>query len=199
VISSAGWTQVRCAETEKYAHVTFFFNGGQEKVFPSEERILIPSPRVATYDLQPEMSAPAVTQAALDRLRKGDGGKLVLVLNFANADMVGHTGIYDAAVKACATVDDGVGRIAKEVIARDGVLLVTADHGNAETMIDPETGGPHTAHTLSLVPLIVAGRRFRGARLRPDATLADVAPTLLEIMEVPQPAAMTGRSLLLAS
>ena len=199
ILAAAGWRQARVAETEKYAHVTFFFNGGQEKVFPGEQRILIPSPRVATYDLKPEMSAPAVTEAALRCLREEDGEKLALVLNFANADMVGHTGVYEAAVTACRTVDEGVGRIAREVIARGGAALITADHGNAEVMIDPETGGPHTAHTLNLVPLILAGEPFRGAGLRRDATLSDIAPTLLELMGLVQPAVMTGRSLLRTS
>jgi 2,3-bisphosphoglycerate-independent phosphoglycerate mutase len=200
ILSESGFHQLRVAETEKYAHVTFFFNGGLERVFPGEERILIPSPKVATYDMQPGMSAAAVTDAFVESLRARDGrdaaSKLAVVMNFANADMVGHTGIYEAALAACRTVDECVGRVAREVLARDGTLLVTADHGNAEQMIDFETGGPHTAHTLNPVPVILAGKRFRGRRLRDGGILPDIAPTLLEVMEVPQPAEMTGRSLL---
>jgi len=196
VLSEHGCKQIRVAETEKYAHVTFFFNGGAEKVFPGEERIMIPSPKVATYDLQPEMSAPSVTEALLERLRSSGGERLAVVLNYANADMVGHTGIYEAALKACKAVDDSLGRIAREVLALDGTILITADHGNAEMMIDPETGGPHTAHTLNPVPVILAGNRFRGGRLREGGILADIAPTLLEVLGVPQPRQMTGRSLL---
>jgi 2,3-bisphosphoglycerate-independent phosphoglycerate mutase len=196
VLSESGLRQLRIAETEKYAHVTFFFNGGEEKVFPGEERVLIPSPRVATYDLKPAMSAPEVTEAILAKLRSGSPDGLVVVLNYANADMVGHTGIYEAALAACRAVDEGVGRIAREVLPRGGVMLVTADHGNAEQMIDPETGGPHTAHTLNPVPVILAGGRFRGARLREGGILPDIAPTLLEVLGIPQPPEMTGRSLL---
>jgi len=196
ILSENGYQQIRIAETEKYAHVTFFFNGGIEKVYSGEERILIPSPKVPTYDMQPAMSAPAVTEAILKRLRDAQGERIAVVLNFANADMVGHTGIYEAARAACKAVDDGVGAIARAVLDRDGVLLVTADHGNAEQMIDPETGGPHTAHTLNPVPVILAGRRFRGARLREGGILADIAPTLMEIMGIKRPPEMTGRSLL---
>ncbi len=196
ILFESGYRQIRLAETEKYAHVTFFFNGGVERAFPGEERVLIPSPRVATYDLQPAMSAPALTQALLDHLRGRDGQRLAVVLNFANADMVGHTGIYEAALAACKTVDDCVGRIAREVLSRDGTVLITADHGNAEQMVDPETGGPHTAHTLNPVPVILAGERFRGGRLREGGILSDIAPTLLEVMDLPQPQQMTGRSLL---
>jgi len=200
ILSESGWRQLRIAETEKYAHVTFFFNGGVEKVFPGEERVLIPSPKVATYDLQPAMSAPAVTDAFLRKLGENAGApqapNLAVVMNFANADMVGHTGIYEAALAACKAVDDCVGRIARDVLARDGALLVTADHGNAEQMIDPETGGPHTAHTLNPVPVILAGKRFKGARLRDGGILADIAPTLMEVMGIAQPSEMTGSSLL---
>jgi 2,3-bisphosphoglycerate-independent phosphoglycerate mutase len=196
ILAESGWRQLRIAETEKYAHVTFFFNGGAEKVFPGEERILIPSLKVATYDLQPSMSAPAVTEALLRRLRDSAEEKLAVVLNFANADMVGHTGIYDAALAACKAVDDGVGRIAREVLPRGGTMLITADHGNAEMMRDPSTGGPHTAHTLNPVPVILAGERFRGGRLREGGILPDIAPTLFEVMGLLQPAEMTGRSLL---
>jgi 2,3-bisphosphoglycerate-independent phosphoglycerate mutase len=195
ILAEAGFHQLRVAETEKYAHVTFFFNGGEEKVFPGEERILIPSPRIATYDLKPEMSAPPVTDAVVEKIRAGDG-RLAVVLNYANADMVGHTGIYEAALKACKAVDDGVGRVAREVLAKGGTILITADHGNAEVMVDPETGGPHTAHTLNPVPVILAGGRFKGAHLRDGGILPDIAPTLLQIMGVDQPREMTGRSLL---
>ncbi|MBI3448256.1 MAG: 2,3-bisphosphoglycerate-independent phosphoglycerate mutase [Acidobacteria bacterium] len=200
LLAERGLRQLRLAETEKYAHVTFFFNGGVERVFPGEERVLIPSPRVATYDLQPAMSAPAVTDAFVEKLRAFDripgGANVAVVMNFANADMVGHTGIYEAALSACRTIDECVGRIAGETLAREGTILITADHGNAEQMIDPETGGPHTAHTLNPVPVILAGRRFRGMRLREGGILPDIAPTLLEAMGIPQPAEMTGRTLL---
>jgi 2,3-bisphosphoglycerate-independent phosphoglycerate mutase len=196
LLSVAGWKQARIAETEKYAHVTFFFNGGLEQQFPGEERILIPSPRVATYDLKPEMSADQVAAAAIRCIEKNRDGKLAIILNFANADMVGHTGNYDAAVRACKSVDQGVGRIASSILGRDGVVIVTADHGNAEMMVDAETGGPHTTHTLSPVPFILAGDRFKGAHLNDGATLADIAPTLLDLMELSQPRLMTGKSLL---
>jgi len=200
ILAERGLRQLRIAETEKYAHVTFFFNGGVERVFPGEERVLIPSPKIATYDLQPAMSAPAVTDAFVEKLRALDGAPagttLAVVMNFANADMVGHTGIYEAAVAACRTIDACVGRLAGETLARDGTLLITADHGNAEQMIDPETGGPHTAHTLNPVPVILAGKRFRGMKLREGGILPDIAPTLLETMGIPQPPEMTGRTLL---
>jgi len=197
ILSESGWRQLRIAETEKYAHVTFFFNGGVETVFPGEDRILVPSPRIATYDLQPAMSAPALADALVRSIRDtGDAGKLAVVMNFANADMVGHTGVYEAALAACRTVDECVGRVAAEVLGREGVLLITADHGNAEQMIDPATGGPHTAHTLNPVPVILAGKRFRGARLREGGILPDIAPTLFEVMGIRQPAEMTGKSLL---
>ncbi|HKY32978.1 MAG TPA: 2,3-bisphosphoglycerate-independent phosphoglycerate mutase [Candidatus Polarisedimenticolia bacterium] len=197
VLSVAGLRQLRIAETEKYAHVTFFFNGGEEKAFPGEERILIPSPKVATYDRQPEMSAPDVTAALVQRLKSGPK-ELVVILNFANADMVGHTGVYEAALSACRVVDDCVGTIASAVSGMGGAVIVTADHGNAEQMIDPATGGPHTAHTLNPVPFIL-GLPGRPASppppLRRGGTLADVAPTLLALLGLPQPAEMTGRDL----
>ncbi len=197
LLSEAGLAQLRIAETEKYAHVTFFFNGGEEKTFPGEERILVPSPRVPTYDLRPEMSAAGVTDVLLKRLAAGSRD-LVVILNFANADMVGHTGVYDAAVRACRFVDGCVGRIADEVLGRGGSLIVTADHGNAEQMIDPVTGGPHTAHTLNPVPVIVAAAapdRLPAPRLRAGGTLADVGPTLLAMLGLPQAPQMTGRPL----
>jgi 2,3-bisphosphoglycerate-independent phosphoglycerate mutase len=192
VVAEAGRTQLRIAETEKYPHVTYFLNGGREEVFPGEERILVPSPKVATYDLKPEMSAPEVTERAVEAIRSGRFD--LIVLNFANPDMVGHTGKLEAAIRAVETVDAGLGRIAAAVAEAGGALLVTADHGNAELMRDPATGGPHTAHTTNPVPLLLMGGPS-GARLR-DGRLADVAPTLLALMGLAQPAAMTGRSLL---
>jgi len=192
VVAAAGRTQLRIAETEKYPHVTYFLNGGREEVFPGEERILVPSPKVATYDLQPEMSAPEVTERAVEAIRSGRFD--LIVVNFANPDMVGHTGKLDAAIKAVEAVDAGLGRIAAAVAEAGGGLLVTADHGNAELMRDPATGGPHTAHTSNPVPVLLMGGPS-SAQLR-DGRLADVAPTLLALMGLAQPAAMTGRSLL---
>jgi 2,3-bisphosphoglycerate-independent phosphoglycerate mutase len=193
VASEAGRTQLRTAETEKYPHVTFFLNGGQETLFPGEDRILVPSPKVATYDLQPEMSAPELTDkvvAAIDS-KKYD----LIVLNYANPDMVGHTGSLPAAIKAVETVDVGLGRIAAAVEKQGGALLVTADHGNCELMRDPATGGPHTAHTTNPVPVLLMGG---GARALQDGRLADVAPTLLQLMGLKQPQEMTGHSLIRA-
>ncbi|MEB3237825.1 MAG: 2,3-bisphosphoglycerate-independent phosphoglycerate mutase [Candidatus Sericytochromatia bacterium] len=192
VVADAGLRQLRCAETEKYAHVTFFFNGGVETPFPGEERILVPSPKVATYDMQPEMSAPQVAHEAARRIR--DGSSDLFILNFANADMVGHTGDYGATVKAIEAVDAAVGEVADAVAARGGVMLVTADHGNAEMMIDSTTGGIHTAHTLFPVPAILVGR---DVKLRPDGQLCDIAPTLLDLLGVEKPREMTARSLIL--
>lgn len=191
VVARAGRTQLRMAETEKYPHVTYFLNGGEERPYPGEDRIMVPSPKVATYDLQPEMSAPELTEKAVAAI---DSGKYdLIVLNFANPDMVGHTGSLPAAVKAVETVDAGLGRIAAAVKAQGGALLATADHGNCEMMRDPATGGPHTAHTTNPVPVFLAGGPA-GARLH-DGRLADVAPTLLRLMGLPQPAAMTGKPL----
>ncbi|MGH9869120.1 MAG: 2,3-bisphosphoglycerate-independent phosphoglycerate mutase [Candidatus Polarisedimenticolia bacterium] len=198
VLSGAGLAQLRIAETEKYAHVTFFFNGGEEKSFPGEDRILIPSPKVATYDRKPEMSAVEVTDALVSRLRAGPKD-LVTILNYANADMVGHTGVYEATVQACRVVDECVGRVVHETLSLGGSVVVTADHGNAEQMIDPATGGPHTAHTLNPVPVIVIapGRPDAGrASIRTGGTLADIAPTMLFLLGLPQPPEMTGRNLL---
>jgi len=192
VVSAAGLKQLRMAETEKYPHVTYFLNGGEETPFPGEERVMVPSPKVATYDLQPEMSAPELTEKAVAAI--GTGRFDLIVLNFANADMVGHTGSLAAAIKACEAVDAGLGRIAEAVRAQGGALLVTADHGNAELMKDPETGGPHTAHTTNPVPVLLMDGPA-GAALT-EGRLADVAPTLLTLMGLEQPAAMTGRSLL---
>jgi 2,3-bisphosphoglycerate-independent phosphoglycerate mutase len=191
VVAKAGRTQLRMAETEKYPHVTYFLNGGGETPFPGEERIMVPSPKVATYDLQPEMSAPELTQKAVEAIRSGKFD--LIVLNYANADMVGHTGSLEAAKKAVEAVDAGLGRIAEAVTAAGGALLVTADHGNAELMRDPATGGPHTAHTTNLVPVLLAG--VQGAKLH-DGRLADLAPTLLRLMGLEQPPEMTGTPLL---
>ncbi len=195
IVADAGMKQLRIAETEKYAHVTFFFNGGRETVFPGEERILVPSPKVATYDLQPEMSAPELTDKVVAAI--GSGRFDVVVINYANTDMVGHTGLLDAAIKAVETVDACLGRLAAAVEAAGGTLVITADHGNAEMMRDPATGEPHTAHTLNPVPFIVVNPP--GATLRvDDGRLADVAPTLLDILGLPKPAAMTGHSLIVS-
>jgi 2,3-bisphosphoglycerate-independent phosphoglycerate mutase len=190
-VSAAGRTQLHMAETEKYPHVTYFLNGGED-AFPGEARILVPSPKVATYDLQPEMSAPELTQKAVEAIHSG--AQDLIVLNFANADMVGHTGSLSAAIRACEAVDAGLGAIADAIAAMGGALLVTADHGNAELMRDPNTGGPHTAHTTHVVPVMLMGGPA-GAVLR-EGRLADIAPTLLALMGLEQPAAMTGRSLL---
>jgi 2,3-bisphosphoglycerate-independent phosphoglycerate mutase len=192
VVSEAGIRQLRIAETEKYAHVTYFFNGSEETPFPGEDRVLIPSPKVSTYDEKPEMSAAEVT-AELERRLADPAGYGFFVLNYANADMVGHTGVIEAAVRAVETVDTCLGRVLEAVRRRGGVALVTADHGNAEQMIDPATGGPHTAHTLNPVPFLAAGGEALPMRA---GILADVAPTLLELMGLPQPPEMTGRSLL---
>jgi 2,3-bisphosphoglycerate-independent phosphoglycerate mutase len=194
VISNAGLTQLRIAETEKYAHVTFFFNGGRETVFPGEERILVPSPKVATYDLQPEMSAPEVTDKVVAAINSGRFD--VVVLNYANTDMVGHTGKLDAAIRAVETVDDCLGRLAAAVEAAHGTLVITADHGNAEMMRDPATGEPHTAHTLNPVPLILVNPPSAAGTRVADGRLADVAPTLLDLLGLPRPPAMTGHSLI---
>jgi 2,3-bisphosphoglycerate-independent phosphoglycerate mutase len=192
VVAAQGLRQLRMAETEKYPHVTYFLNGGRETPFEGEERIMVASPKVATYDLQPEMSAPELTEKAVAAINTGKYD--LIILNFANPDMVGHTGVLAAAIKAVETVDAGLGKIAEAVAAQGGALLVTADHGNCETMRDPETGGPHTAHTLNPVPVFCAGAAA-GTHLR-DGILADLAPTLLALMNVAQPAAMTGKSLL---
>ena len=193
VVARAGLKQLRIAETEKYAHVTFFFNGGEETPAPGEDRVLIPSPQeVATYDQKPAMSALEVTDEAVRRIASGDYA--LIVLNFANPDMVGHTGILSAAIAAMETVDTCVGRVVDAVLAAGGIALLTADHGNCEQMSDG-SGSPHTAHTANLVPLILVDPERQNARLR-EGILADIAPTILELLELPQPAAMTGRSLL---
>ncbi|NNG03813.1 MAG: 2,3-bisphosphoglycerate-independent phosphoglycerate mutase, partial [Inquilinus sp.] len=196
LVAEAGMTQIRMAETEKYPHVTFFFNGGEEKHFPGEDRIMVPSPKVATYDLQPEMSAPELADRLVETVEAGRHD--LVVVNFANPDMVGHTGSLKAAVKAVETVDACLGRLEAAVKRAGGVLLFTADHGNCEIMRDAETGEPHTAHTLSPVPVVLVNGPAAATALR-DGRLADVAPTLLELLGLPQPAAMTGRSLLAGS
>jgi 2,3-bisphosphoglycerate-independent phosphoglycerate mutase len=191
VAANAGRTQLRMAETEKYAHVTYFLNGGREQPYPNEDRILVPSPKVATYDLQPEMSAPEVTSKAVEAIESGTYD--LIVLNYANPDMVGHTGSLPAAIKAVETVDAGLGRIANAITKVGGALMVIADHGNCELMRDPVTGGPHTAHTTNPVPAIVMGS---GAKTLAEGRLCDVAPTLLALMDLPQPKEMTGKVLL---
>jgi len=193
VVSRAGLRQLRIAETEKYAHVTFFFNGGREEASPGEDRVLIPSPKVATYDLKPEMSAFEVTDAVVEKI--DEGAYDLIVLNYANSDMVGHTGIFDAAVKAVEAVDECVGRVVNEVLARGGAVLLTADHGNAEQMENEATGQHHTAHTTNPVPFVLIRDGDR-ARLRGGGILADVAPTVLDLLGLPAPAAMTGTSLI---
>jgi 2,3-bisphosphoglycerate-independent phosphoglycerate mutase len=191
VVGAAGRTQLRMAETEKYPHVTYFLNGGEEEPYAGEDRIMVPSPKVATYDLQPEMSARELTDKAVAAI---DSGRYdLIVLNYANPDMVGHTGSLAAAIKAVETVDAGLGRIAEAIGRAGGALLFTADHGNCELMRDPNTGGPHTSHTTNPVPVVLTGGGNTPLR---DGRLADIAPTLLELMDLPQPAEMTGISLL---
>jgi 2,3-bisphosphoglycerate-independent phosphoglycerate mutase len=190
-ISKNGLKQLRIAETEKYAHVTFFFNGGVEAMYEGEERALIPSPKVATYDLKPEMSAYEVTDEVLKRIDSKQYD--VIILNFANCDMVGHTGIFDAAKAAVEAIDVCMGKIIKAIQAQNGIALITADHGNAEQMIDYETGGPFTAHTTNVVPLIGIGL---GDKQLKEGRLADLAPTMLELLGLEKPAEMTGESLL---
>ena len=192
-ISRLGLTQARIAETEKYAHVTFFFNGGVEEPNPGEDRFLIPSPKVATYDLKPEMSAYEVCDRLVAAIDSGDYD--VIIINFANPDMVGHTGVEKAAIAAIEAVDTCVGRTAEAVIRNDGVLFIFADHGNAELMVDEETGEPFTAHTTNPVPFILVNGP-EGASLSEGGRLCDVVPTMLDIMGIEKPAAMTGRSLL---
>ena len=192
-VARAGLKQLRIAETEKYAHVTFFFNGGEERQFEGEDRILVPSPKVATYDLKPEMSAPEVTDKLVEAI--GSGKYDLIVVNFANSDMVGHTGILAAAVKAIEAVDTALGRLMEAVKKAGGVMLITADHGNAEQMYDEETHQKHTQHTLNRVPALLFNGPA-GTRSLQDGKLADVAPTMLALMQVSQPAEMTGHSLL---
>jgi 2,3-bisphosphoglycerate-independent phosphoglycerate mutase len=193
-VAKAGKAQLRIAETEKYPHVTYFFSGGIEEPWDFEQRILIPSPKVATYDLQPEMNEPQVTDAVIKGIRSGDFD--LIVLNYANPDMVGHTGLLEAAITAVEAVDAGLGRVMDAIEDVGGALLVIADHGNCEQMIDYTTGEPHTAHTTNPVPCILFGKDVAGYKLRDGGRLADVSPTLLDLMDVTQPTAMTGISLL---
>ena len=192
LVARAGMRQLRIAETEKYAHVTFFFNGGEETVFPGEDRILVPSPKVATYDLKPEMSAPEVTDRLVEAV--GSGTYDFILVNYANADMVGHSGDLAAAVRAVEAVDVCLGRLEAAVVRAGGLLMITADHGNAELMRDHTTGQPHTAHTTSPVPVLLANAPADVAGLR-DGRLADIAPTLLAFLGFEAPAEMNGRSL----
>ena len=192
-VATLGLKQLRIAETEKYAHVTFFFNGGVETVSEGEDRALINSPKVATYDLKPEMSAYEVTDELLARL---DSGKYdVVILNFANCDMVGHTGVFDAAVKAVEAVDSCVGKVVEKVLSMDGTVLLTADHGNADRMYE-EDGSPFTAHTTNPVPFLVISKQYADCKLH-EGRLADIAPTMLKILSLPKPEAMTGESIIL--
>jgi 2,3-bisphosphoglycerate-independent phosphoglycerate mutase len=193
VIANAGLRQLRIAETEKYPHVTYFFNGGEEKVFPGEERVMIQSPKVATYDLQPEMSAYGIAEEAVKWITQD---KLdFMVLNFANSDMVGHTGVFDAAVKAIEAVDECLGKVLDAILAKGGAALVLADHGNSDQMVDYETGAPHTNHTLNPVPCILVDDTRLNAKLK-EGVLANAAPTLLEVIGLPQPKQMTEDSLI---
>ncbi|CUT06263.1 alkaline phosphatase family protein, partial [Candidatus Kryptonium thompsonii] len=189
-----GFKQLRIAETEKYAHVTYFFSGGREDPFEGEDRILIPSPKVATYDLKPEMSAFEVTDKVIEEMEKNKYA--LIVLNFANPDMVGHTGVIPAAVKAIEAIDTCIGRIYNSAKKNNYVMIITADHGNAEKMIDPETNEPHTAHTTNQVPFILVMDEYKG-ELKKDGKLGDIAPTILTIMNLPIPPEMDGEILLL--
>ncbi len=191
-VAKSGKSQFRLAETEKYPHVTFFLNGGKEQPEEGEARYMAPSPKVATYDLQPEMSAGEVTDQFVKAI---EAGYDLIVTNYANPDMVGHTGDLNAAIKACEVVDQGLGRVLAALENAGGAMIVTADHGNCETMIDPETGGPHTAHTINLVPAVLVGGDANTI-LRNGGRLADLAPTLLDLMQLDKPTEMTGESLL---
>lgn len=192
VFQEIQYKNLRCAETEKYAHVTYFFNGGFEKPFNGEERILVPSPKVATYDLKPEMSAGGITETVVKAIEKGEFD--AIIMNFANADMVGHSGKLEAAIKAVEAVDEGLGKIYQALKPKGGAWIITADHGNAETMIDPKTGGPHTYHTTNPVPFICV-TEDDGLRLAPGGALRDIAPTMLGILGQPVPTDMTGKDL----
>ena len=193
VLSNNGLTQLRIAETEKYAHVTFFFNGGEEKQYKGEDRILVPSPKVETYDLKPEMSAYEVTDKVVEAIlsQKYD----CIILNYANPDMVGHTGSLEAAIKAVEAVDECIGKVVKAINEKEGNLIITADHGNCEQMIDYSTGEPHTAHTTNLVPLILVSNK-QNIKLKAEGKLADLAPTILDLMNIDKPKEMTGETLL---
>ncbi|HEY6131039.1 MAG TPA: 2,3-bisphosphoglycerate-independent phosphoglycerate mutase, partial [Halioglobus sp.] len=191
-LAKRNMTQLRIAETEKYAHVTFFFSGGREELFPGEERVLIPSPDVATYDLKPEMSAPELTDKLVEAITSGKYD--LIVCNYANGDMVGHTGVFDAAVKAVEVLDVCLGRVERALQQAGGQALITADHGNCEQMLDYESGQRHTQHTTDLVPLVYIGPKKLGLQSA-GGILADIAPTLLGLMDVPKPAEMTGSDL----
>ena len=193
IVSERGWKQFRTAETEKYAHVTYFFNGGREEPFEGEERRLVPSPKVATYELQPEMSCHEVTRGLVTAI--GTGDFKLLVCNLANGDMVGHTGDLSAAASACAVLDDAIRIIAEATLQQDGALFITADHGNCECMVD-EAGNPHTAHTLNPVPAVLVAKEFQVRQLRAGGALSDVAPTLLKLWGIEQPVEMDGTSLI---
>src|SRR3989475_952440 len=193
VFAEMNLKNLRLAETEKYAHVTYFFNGGVEKPFPGEERILVPSPKVATYDLKPEMSASGIADTVVKAVE--DGTFDVIIVNFANADMVGHSGKIEPTVKAVETVDACLGRIESVVRSKGGAMLITADHGNAEMLIDPQTGGPHTAHTTNPVPFIMVAENRKQFSLKPNCSLQDISPTVLGMLGVSQPKEMTGHDL----
>ena len=192
VFAERNFKNLRVAETEKYAHVTYFFNGGIEKPFGGEERMLVPSPKVPTYDLKPEMSAAGVADTVIHAIEKGDFD--AIIMNFANADMVGHSGKLEATIKAVETVDQQLGRIYQALKPRGGAWIITADHGNAETMIDPVTGGPHTYHTTNPVPFILASEDSR-SQLQSGGSLRDIAPTMLGVLDLNEPREMTGRDL----
>src|SRR2546423_8919733 len=194
VISEAGLRQFHTAETEKYAHVTYFINGRRETPFPGEERLLVPSPKVPTYDLQPEMSAAGVTDTAVEHIRSEQYD--LVIMNYANADMVGHTGVIEAAIKAVETVDTAVGRVVEATLAAGGGLLITADHGNAEQLIDYEKGKPFSGHTTKPLPLYFVVAQLAHGKLRTEGILAEVAPTILDVFGIPKPKDMTGRTLI---
>jgi 2,3-bisphosphoglycerate-independent phosphoglycerate mutase len=193
VMGGMNMRNLRVAETEKYAHVTYFFNGGVEQPFPGEERVMVQSPKVATYDLKPEMSAPGITDVIVKAIEGGNFD--VIVMNFANADMVGHSGKMEPTVRAVETVDACLGRIYQVLRAHNGAWVITADHGNAEMMIDPATGGPHTAHTTNPVPFIVVSENGKNFTLKPNGSLRDISPTILGMLEVDEPKEMTGTDL----
>jgi 2,3-bisphosphoglycerate-independent phosphoglycerate mutase len=194
LVAEKGYAQLRIAETEKYAHVTYFFNGGEETEFPGEDRVLVPSPKeVATYDLKPEMSAGKVTEEVLKKMDSKDYA--LIVMNFANGDMVGHTGIEKAAIEAVTYMDECLGKVVSKAQEKGYDVLITADHGNCEEMIDKKTGGPMTQHTTNPVPTLLISKRLGNKKLKPGA-LSDIAPTLLDMLEWEKPAEMTGQSLI---
>jgi 2,3-bisphosphoglycerate-independent phosphoglycerate mutase len=193
VMGGLNMRNLRIAETEKYAHVTYFFNGGIEQPFPGEERLMVQSPKVATYDLKPEMSAAGIADAVIKATE--DGTFDVVIVNFANADMVGHSGKIEPTVKAVETVDACLGRIEAAVRSKGGAMLITADHGNAEMMVDPGTGGPHTAHTTNPVPFIVIAENAKQFTLKPNGSLRDISPTMLGMLGIDEPREMTGTDL----